>query len=210
MADWQELMELTQGRANVVVERVRLVGQGHRHRGRVRAAAARPPRRLRPGLRRGLRAQPWLDQGDGACVRRLLSHDQGAAEPHRCAAGIRRHQSRPDTRRCSRTASRGARSAPKTRSANWRGWKHDAADAGAVACRAQTGRRLSLWLPLFLFWLIALPFVIVTLPVVAIVLVLLGRNPLRVFAAYWSLLSAIPGSHFEIESGRGLVFLHVY
>jgi hypothetical protein len=76
--------------------------------------------------------------------------------------------------------------------------------------KKETGRSFKLWLPLFLLWLLALPVLIVTLPVVAIVLVVLGRNPLRIFAAYWSLLSAIPGSHLEIESGRGLVFLHVY
>ena len=72
------------------------------------------------------------------------------------------------------------------------------------------GRRFRLWLPLFLFWLLALPFAVVTLPVLAIVLLLLSRNPLRVFAAYWSLLSAIPGSHLEVQSPRGLVFMHVY
>ena len=73
------------------------------------------------------------------------------------------------------------------------------------------GRRgFSLWLPLFLFWLLMLPIAIVTLPVVAIVLLLLSRNPLRVFVAYWGLLSAIPGSHFEAKSPRGFFFMHVY
>jgi len=70
--------------------------------------------------------------------------------------------------------------------------------------------RIRLWFPLFLFWVLALPFVIVTLPVLAIVLLLLSRNPLRIFAAYWSLLTAIPGSHLEVQSPRGLVFMHVY
>lgn len=73
------------------------------------------------------------------------------------------------------------------------------------------GRKtFSLWLPLFLFWLLALPFVIVTLPVVAVVLLLLSRNPLRVFAAYWRLLSAIPGAQFEAQSPRGFIVMRVY
>ncbi|HVU22016.1 MAG TPA: hypothetical protein VHE09_14895 [Rhizomicrobium sp.] len=73
------------------------------------------------------------------------------------------------------------------------------------------GRRtFSLWLPLFLFWLLALPFVIVTLPVVAVVLLLLSRNPLRVFSAYWTLLGAIQGSRFEMQSPRGFIALQVY
>ena len=74
----------------------------------------------------------------------------------------------------------------------------------------QRGRGFRLWLPLFLLWLIVLPFAIVTLPVIAIVLLLLGRNPLRIFAAYWSVLSAVSGSHFEAESPRGFIFMHVY
>jgi hypothetical protein len=71
-------------------------------------------------------------------------------------------------------------------------------------------RRIRLWLPLFLLWLLALPVLIVTLPVAAVILIAYRRNPLRLFAAYWNLLSAIPGSHIEMN-GRGRhVYLHVY
>ena len=76
--------------------------------------------------------------------------------------------------------------------------------------RFQGGRRFRLWLPLFLFWLLILPFAVVTLPIVALVLALLGYRPFRLFAAYWSLLCAIPGSHLEVNDRRGFVFLHVY
>jgi uncharacterized membrane protein len=72
------------------------------------------------------------------------------------------------------------------------------------------GRKFSLWLPLFLVWLLLLPFAVVTLPVVALVLMLLGRNPVRIFVAYWQLFSAIPGSRFEAKSPRGFIFMHVY
>jgi hypothetical protein len=75
---------------------------------------------------------------------------------------------------------------------------------------ARNGRRFGLWLPLFLAWLIILPFAVVTVPVVAIVLALLGRHPLRLFAAWWSLVCAIPGSRIEVNDRRGVVFLHVY
>jgi hypothetical protein len=76
--------------------------------------------------------------------------------------------------------------------------------------RFQDGRQFKLWLPLFLFWLLILPFAAVTLPVVALVLAGLGYRPVRLFAAYWSLLCAIPGSHIEVNGRRGFVFLHVY
>ena len=72
-------------------------------------------------------------------------------------------------------------------------------------------RRIRLWLPLFLLWLLALPVLIVTLPVVAVILVAYRRNPLRLFAAYWNLLNAIPGAHVEVSGRRGeQVFMHVY
>jgi hypothetical protein len=54
-----------------------LDGQGHRHRGRFRPAAAGPPVGRRPGVRRRLRAQPRLDQGDGADVRGQLPDREG-------------------------------------------------------------------------------------------------------------------------------------
>ncbi len=71
-------------------------------------------------------------------------------------------------------------------------------------------RRVRIWLPLFLLWLLALPVLLVTLPVVAVLLLAYGRNPLRLFAAYWSVLSAIPGSHIELNGRRGFVYMHVY
>jgi hypothetical protein len=72
-------------------------------------------------------------------------------------------------------------------------------------------RRVRLWLPLFLLWLLALPVLIVALPAAAVILIAYRRNPLRLFAAYWQLLSAIPGTHLEVSGRRGRnVYVHVY
>ena len=176
--EWQELDRTHPGSAGRGRARA-ASAEGHRRRRQLRAAAARPPRCRRPGLRRRLRAQPRLDQGDGARLRRQLPHDQGAAEPHRRAPRIRRHRSRGPRRATSSSGSRAASSPPKRRSPNWR----DSNDA-AASCQASDrydadGRRLRLWLPLFLFWLIVLPFVIVALPVVIVILALMRRRPLR-------------------------------
>ncbi|MBV8976452.1 MAG: hypothetical protein JO261_06695 [Alphaproteobacteria bacterium] len=67
------------------------------------------------------------------------------------------------------------------------------------------GRRLRLWLPLFVLWLVALPFVLVSLPVVLLILALLGRKPFAVAAAYWRLFTALPGSSLAAR-GRGVWF----
>jgi hypothetical protein len=72
------------------------------------------------------------------------------------------------------------------------------------------GRRLRLWLPLFLLWLIALPFVIVALPVVIVVLALTGRRPFAVVAAYWRVLAAMSGIDVEFNGRRASLALHVY
>ena len=72
------------------------------------------------------------------------------------------------------------------------------------------GRRLRLWLPLFLFWLVALPFVIVALPVVIVILALMGRRPFAVVAAYWRVMAAMSGTEIELNGRRSSVALHVY
>jgi hypothetical protein len=79
-----------------------------------------------------------------------------------------------------------------------------------VKVERRDGRRVRLWLPLFLFWLLALPFVIVALPVVIAILALLGRRPFAVIAAYWRVLTAIPGSEIAVNGARSSVALYVY
>jgi hypothetical protein len=71
-------------------------------------------------------------------------------------------------------------------------------------------RNVHLWLPLFFFWLLALPVAIVTLPVVAVVLVARGRNPLRLFGAVWGLLCAVSGTRLDVQKRRSLVHVQVY
>jgi hypothetical protein len=75
--------------------------------------------------------------------------------------------------------------------------------------RMQGRRRLRLWLPLFLLWLLVLPLAIVALPVAAVVLWATGRRPFAIFAAYWRVLCAIPGTRLEVNSGRASVLVHV-
>lgn len=75
--------------------------------------------------------------------------------------------------------------------------------------RMRGRRRLRLWLPLFLLWLLVLPLAIVALPVAAVVLWATGRRPLAIFAAYWRVLCAIPGTRLEVSSPRASVFVQV-
>jgi hypothetical protein len=72
------------------------------------------------------------------------------------------------------------------------------------------GRQFRLWLPLFALWLLVLPFLIVALPIVAAVLWMLGRRPFAIFAAWWGVLCAIPGSQFEVNGRRSSLQIQVH
>lgn len=78
-----------------------------------------------------------------------------------------------------------------------------------LAVRRPDGSGFRLWLPLFLLWLIALPFLVVSLPVVALVLWMLGRRPFAIFAAYWGVLRAMPGASVEVNGRRNSVVMQV-
>src|SRR5262249_51556636 len=71
-------------------------GHRHRRRGGFRAPEAGPALGRGSGVRGRLRAQPRLDQGDGAGLRGVLPDGEGAAEPHRRRPGGR--GSRPGAR----------------------------------------------------------------------------------------------------------------
>lgn len=75
--------------------------------------------------------------------------------------------------------------------------------------RKRSGRRLRIWFPLFLLWLLVLPFLIVSLPVLTVALWMLGRRPFAIFAAYWGVLSALSGTDIEVNGRRSSVFMHV-
>jgi hypothetical protein len=72
------------------------------------------------------------------------------------------------------------------------------------------GREIRLWIPLFLLWLLVLPFAIVVLPVLLIVAVVLDVDPFSAIAGVMRVLSSLRGSHVEVDSAQASVFVHVY
>ncbi len=75
--------------------------------------------------------------------------------------------------------------------------------------QTNAGRQVRLWIPLFLLWLLMLPFVAVMLPVLFIVCVVLDVDPFPALGAIWSLLCATTGSHIEVEAPDASVYFHV-
>ena len=76
--------------------------------------------------------------------------------------------------------------------------------------RVRGPRRFSLYLPLFLLWILLLPFALVILPVAALLLFVRGRKPLRTLAAGYGLLSSMRGTHVDVTSPDASIFVHVY
>jgi len=72
------------------------------------------------------------------------------------------------------------------------------------------GRTIRLWVPLFLVWLLLLPFVLVLLPVYFVVCAVMDIAPFATLGAFFAVLGSLGGTHVEVESPDASVFIHVY
>jgi len=79
-----------------------------------------------------------------------------------------------------------------------------------VRIRTLEGRHVSLWVPLFLIWLLLLPFAIVLAPVFVIVCLAINVDPFQAIATVWRLFASFAGTHVEVDSPSATVFVHVY
>ena len=79
-----------------------------------------------------------------------------------------------------------------------------------VRVRTFEGRHVALWVPLFLLWLLLLPFAVVLTPVFVIVCLAVGVDPLNAIATFWRLFAGFAGTHVEVDSPSSTVFVHVY
>ncbi|MEI9888849.1 MAG: hypothetical protein WDN08_20575 [Rhizomicrobium sp.] len=75
---------------------------------------------------------------------------------------------------------------------------------------ARRQRGIRLWVPLFLVWLLLLPFVLVLLPVYFVVCAVADIAPFRTLGAFFAVLGSLGGTHVEVDSADTSVFIHVY
>ena len=73
-----------------------------------------------------------------------------------------------------------------------------------------TGWALRLWVPLFVLWIIALPFVLIGLPFAIVACWAQRLNPWRTIAACWLLFAGMRGTHVEASDGRDSVLVSIY
>jgi hypothetical protein len=71
-------------------------------------------------------------------------------------------------------------------------------------------RGIRLWVPLFLVWLLLLPFLLVLLPVYFVVCAVVDIAPFKTLGGIFSVLGSLNGTHVEVESPGAYVFIHVY
>ncbi|HEY0107022.1 MAG TPA: hypothetical protein VGB91_13135, partial [Rhizomicrobium sp.] len=63
----------------------------------------------------------------------------------------------------------------------------------------RVGRRIRLWVPLFLVWLILLPVFLVLLPVYFVVCAVTDIAPFQTLGAFLSVLGSLGGTHVEVD-----------
>ncbi len=75
---------------------------------------------------------------------------------------------------------------------------------------SRIGRRIRLWVPLFLIWLLLLPFMLVLLPVYFVVCAVSNIAPFATLGAFLAVLGSLTGTHVELDSPDASFFIHVY
>jgi hypothetical protein len=71
-------------------------------------------------------------------------------------------------------------------------------------------RGIRLWVPLFLIWLMLLPFLLVLLPVYFVVCAAIDIDPIATLGTFLRVLGSLNGTHVEVDSPSAAVLIHVY
>lgn len=71
-------------------------------------------------------------------------------------------------------------------------------------------RGMRLWVPVFVIWLLLLPFVLVLLPVFFVMCAVMDIHPFKTLGAFFAVLGSMGGTHVEFDGPDAAVFIHVY
>jgi len=78
--------------------------------------------------------------------------------------------------------------------------------------RIRTGKHRNLSLvgvPLFILWLVLLPFAILLLPFFVLACLFGQVNPLRAIAVFWQVFASLSGTHVEINDNASSVLVRL-
>jgi hypothetical protein len=79
----------------------------------------------------------------------------------------------------------------------------------SIAVCGERRRFFRLWLPLFLLWILLLPFALLALPVIAILWLLFGRSTVAKPIALWQVFAGMRGTLIDIDHPHGSVFIKI-
>ena len=85
--------------------------------------------------------------------------------------------------------------------------------AAVIAVRPgwrSSNRRLWIPVPLFLVWLLALPFLVLALPIFFIACLASRVNPFRALWILWQLLCALSTTRVSVESRATSILVHIF
>jgi hypothetical protein len=81
---------------------------------------------------------------------------------------------------------------------------------GVVSVRHwRHSRNFRLWIPLFLLWLLMLPFAVLALPVLFLVCLISRVNPFEAIVTFWHILAALKDTHIEVDNRNALVLIRI-
>jgi hypothetical protein len=79
----------------------------------------------------------------------------------------------------------------------------------AVRVHAHPDKAVRVWIPLFLVWLLLLPFVLVLAPIAMIVALVLGFNVWRGTGAIVSVFTGLSGLRVDVEAPGASVLVNI-
>jgi len=78
------------------------------------------------------------------------------------------------------------------------------ADATAMKPR----RRLHLWIPLLLVWVLLLPFILLLAPLVFVACLIAKIDPFQGVSVYWQVFNGLRGLRVEVEDPGARIRIH--
>ena len=81
---------------------------------------------------------------------------------------------------------------------------------GTIQIENRLRRRfVSCIIPIFLVWLLLLPFALLLLPIFMVQCLFVRVNPFLAIAAFWRLMTSLKGTQVEIDDGQRAVLVHI-
>ncbi len=70
-------------------------------------------------------------------------------------------------------------------------------------------KRFRLWVPLFIVWLLLLPFALVLLPLMILACLAIRVNPWRALGTFWQVFTGMAGANIEVNDENAAVQIRI-